>query len=67
MTARAAAPRALQERERGVTIDVGITHFESSHALWTLLDAPGPFKHVLVFAARALNAIGEFQVTRSRW
>ena len=29
------------ERERGVTIDVGVTHFATDHRRLTLLDAPG--------------------------
>lgn len=29
------------ERERGVTIDVGVTHFTTDHRRLTLLDAPG--------------------------
>jgi translation elongation factor EF-1alpha len=29
------------QRERGVTIDVGVTHFETASVAFTLLDAPG--------------------------
>ena len=44
---------AQEERARGVTMDVGVTHFETERVRFTLLDAPVP----LLFPLRLLSIL----------
>ena len=47
---------AQEERARGVTMDVGVTHFETERVRFTLLDAPVPLRSPLRLSSPSCTA-----------